>query len=114
MPDIVNPYIPGQPVDTPELFFGRRDILTSVREHVLKGRRVFVVSSPPRMGKSSLLRQLRRYLPEEFVSSRLDLAEEEAKHLDSMPGACGTLLELVGCGGGGQQPETTHRRPPLG
>jgi hypothetical protein len=84
MPDIVNPYIPGQPVDTPELFFGRRDILTSVREHVLKGRRVFVVSSPPRMGKSSLLRQLRRYLPEEFFSSRLDLAEEEAKHLDAL------------------------------
>jgi hypothetical protein len=84
MPDTVNPYIPGQPVDTPELFFGRRDILTSVREHLLKGRRVFVVSSPPRMGKSSLLRQLPTYLPEEFVSSRLDLAEEDAEHLDSL------------------------------
>ncbi len=82
MPDIINPYIPGQPVDTPELFFGRRDVLASIREHLLKGRRVFVVSSAPRMGRSSLLRQIPHHLPEEFVSVRVDLVDEEAQHLD--------------------------------
>ena len=82
MPDTVNPYIPGQPVDKPELFFGRRDVLVSIREHLLKGRRVFVVSSAPRMGKSSLLRQLPYHLTDEFVPVRLDLLDEDAQNLD--------------------------------
>jgi Tol biopolymer transport system component len=82
MPDTVNPYIPGQPVDNPELFFGRREALTSIRENLVKGRRVFVVSGPPRMGRSSLLRQVGQRLPEEFVAVRLDLSEEEATGLD--------------------------------
>ena len=82
MPDTVNPYIPGQPVDRPELFFGRRDVLASIREHLLKGRRIFVVSSAPRMGKSSLLRQLPNHLPEEFIPVRLDLLDEEVHQLD--------------------------------
>jgi Tol biopolymer transport system component len=82
MPDTVNPYIPGQPVDSPELFFGRRDVLASIREHLLKGRRVFVVSSPRRMGKSSLLRQLPGHLPEELISVRVDLLDENVQQLD--------------------------------
>jgi Tol biopolymer transport system component len=82
MPDTVNPYIPGQPVDNPELFFGRRDVLASIREHLLKGRRVFAVSSAPRMGKSSVLRQLPNHLTEEFIPVRIDLLDEDAQHLD--------------------------------
>lgn len=82
MPDTVNPYIPGQPVDNPELFFGRRDTLASIREHLLKGRRVFVVSGAPRMGRSSLLRQLPHYIPEECVLARVELLEENAQRLD--------------------------------
>lgn len=82
MPDTVNPYTPGKPIDDPELFFGRRETLTSIRENLVKGRRVFVVSGPPRMGRSSLLRQVGRRLPEEFVAVRLDLLEEEASGLD--------------------------------
>ena len=78
MPDTVNPYVPGQPVDTPERFFGRRDVLTSIREHLLKGRRIFAISGAPRSGRSSLLRQLPYHLPEEFVSVRVDLAETES------------------------------------
>ncbi len=77
MPNTVNPYNPGQPVDNPDLFFGRRDLLASFREHLLQGRRVFVVSGGPRMGRSSLLRQLPNSLPEEFLTVRLDLADEE-------------------------------------
>jgi Tol biopolymer transport system component len=82
MPDIINPYIPGQPVDIPELFFGRRDILTSIREYLLRGRRVFAVAGAPRMGKSTLLRQLPKHLPEEYVAARVELLEEEAQQLD--------------------------------
>ena len=82
MPDTVNPYIPGQPVDNPDLFFGRRDLVTSLREHLLMGRRVFVVSGSPRMGKSSLLRQLPNQLPDEFLSVRVDLLDEGARNLN--------------------------------
>jgi sugar lactone lactonase YvrE len=82
MPDTVNPYIPGQPVDNPNLFFGRREVLASIRESLVKGRRVFVVSSPPRLGKSSLLRQVPHHLPEGFVPVRVDLLEENAQKLD--------------------------------
>ncbi len=84
MPDTVNPYIPGQPVDDPDLFFGRRETLTSIRESLLKGRRVFVISGPPRMGKSSLLRQVGHGLPQGFLAVRLDLREEEAPSLDRL------------------------------
>ena len=84
MPDTVNPYIPGQPVDNPDLFFGRRDILASIREQLLKGRRVFVVSAPPRMGKSSLLRQLVHFVPEGLVTVRVDLSEEATPNPDRL------------------------------
>ena len=82
MPDTVNPYIPGQPVDNPDLFFGRRDLVTSLREHLLKGRRVFVVSGGHRMGKSSLLRQLPNHLSDEFLPVRVDLLDEGARSLN--------------------------------
>ncbi len=82
MPDTVNPYIPGQPIENPDLFFGRRDLMAAVREHLLKGRRVFVVSGGHRMGKSSLLRQLPNHLPEEFVAIRVDLLEERGSSVD--------------------------------
>ena len=82
MPDTVNPYIPGQPVDNPDLFFGRHDLVTSLREHLLKGRRVFVVSGGHRMGKSSLLRQLPNHLSEEFLAVRVDLLDEGARSLN--------------------------------
>ena len=81
MPDTVNPYIPGQPVDNPDLFFGRRDLMTSLREHLLMGRRVFVVSGGHRMGKSSLLRQLPNHLSDEFLSVRVELRDEGARSL---------------------------------
>jgi TolB protein len=84
MPDIVNPYIPGQPVDDPKLFFGRREVVTSIREHLVKGRRVFVVTGAPRIGKSSLLRQLPAHLPDGFVAVRIDLTAEDSRAQDRL------------------------------
>ncbi len=92
MPNTVNPYNPGQPVDNSDLFFGRRDLLASFREHLLQGRRVFVVSGGRRMGKSSFLRQLPNSLPEEFLTVRLDLADEEDYGRQRLPGR---LVELI-------------------
>lgn len=82
MAEITNPYLPSRPVDRPELFFGRRELLSSLREQLLKGRRLFVVTGPPRVGKSSFLLQLPAQLPEQFVCVRMDLQSENAHSLD--------------------------------
>jgi Tol biopolymer transport system component len=80
MTDTANPYTPGQPVDDPNLFFGHRDVLSSIREHLIKGRRVFVVSGVRRIGKSSLLRRLAADLPDGMVSVCLGLAAAQGSH----------------------------------
>ena len=99
MPDFVNPYIPDQPVDNPKLFFGRRKVFTLIRENLVRGRRVFVVTGARRMGKSSLLRQLPAYLSEGFVPVRLELTEDDAQGLDwlqrRLVAAMSEQLELV-------------------
>jgi Tol biopolymer transport system component len=82
MPDSANPYRPGQPASDPKLFFGRRDLLTSIREQLMKGRRGFVVLGAARIGKTSLLRQLPAFLPEEFLAALVELREENAQRLD--------------------------------
>ena len=86
MSDSINPYIPGRPVDNPKLFFGRREMLASLRENLIKGRRVFVVTGAARMGKSSLLRQIPDHLPKDFVAVRADLSEmeEDERRLDRL------------------------------
>ena len=81
-PNTVNPYLPGQPVDHPKLFFGRREVLASIQENLIKGQRFFLVTSPPRLGKSSLLRQIPYHLPDGFVTVRMDLFEENGQKLD--------------------------------
>ncbi|MBN1657558.1 MAG: PD40 domain-containing protein [Anaerolineae bacterium] len=55
-----------------------------IREHLLKGRRVFLVAGEPRMGKSSVLRQLLHDVPEGFLPVRLDLREEAGQSLDTL------------------------------
>lgn len=82
MPDFVNPYTPGQAVTNPDQFFGRRDLLASIAEHLLKGRRVFFVAGARRMGKTSLLRYLAAHAPEGWIPVQIDLLEEEAQRLD--------------------------------
>ena len=82
MPEGVNPYRPGQPASDPKLFFGRRDLLTSIREQLMKGRRGFVVLGAARIGKTSLLRQMPAFLPGEFLAALVELREENAQRLD--------------------------------
>ncbi len=82
MPDIINPYIPGRPVEDPILFFGRRDEISALREGLVKGRRVLVLSGPPRIGKTSLLLQLPRLLPEPLVTASVEFLEEDVRQLD--------------------------------
>lgn len=80
--EIDNPFTPGQPIDKPELFFGRRDVLVSIREYLHRGRSVFLVAGSRRMGKTSLLRRLAASLPDNTISVCIELAEENPKRHD--------------------------------
>ncbi|MBN1136836.1 MAG: PD40 domain-containing protein, partial [Anaerolineae bacterium] len=84
MPDAGNPFIPGQPVNSPSLFFGRQDVIAWIGENLVKGRRLMLVSGASRMGKTSLLRQLPRYLPDTYTVVQVELLDEDAPQLDRL------------------------------
>lgn len=55
-----NPYIAGDPIDNPELFFGREELITKIIQG-LPGNHI-AIEGPRRSGKSSLLIQLAQRL----------------------------------------------------
>ncbi len=78
-PATTNPYTPGQPVSEPERFFGRGDLLSSVREQLVRDRRVVIVGGARQIGKTSFLRRLASELPEGFVPVMVSLADRPAR-----------------------------------
>ncbi len=77
--DLVNPYIIDEPVAGETLFFGREDLLAWARE-VLGTRgtkRVVIIQGSYRIGKSSLLNQLERHLPQSLFLIDLSAARED-------------------------------------
>jgi hypothetical protein len=106
MPDIINPYIPDQPADDPDLFFGRRDLFIWVREHLIKGRRIFVVSGAHRIGKTSFLRQLPTHLPEEFLAVAVRFSKEDTPRLDWL---LWQVADAIATQAAGQLPENVLR-----
>jgi hypothetical protein len=55
MPEIINPYIAGNPVTGPEMFFGREDVFEFVRQTLIGQHRnnVIVLYGQRRTGKTS-------------------------------------------------------------
>lgn len=84
MPDTGNPFIPGQPVTGPSLFFGRQEAISWIRENLVKGRYPMLVSGASRIGKTSLLHQLSRFLPDTYVIVRVEMLDEETGQLDRL------------------------------
>lgn len=79
-----NPYIIDRPVVSEDMFFGREDVLAWARQMLgRKGARgVIVIQGSYRIGKSSLLRQLERHLPQAVFL--VDLSMEEHEELGSL------------------------------
>lgn len=75
MPNTGNPYTPGEPAGDPSRFFGRGDLLVSVREQLVRERRVVLVSGASRIGKTSFLRRVASELPDAFFPVMVSLAE---------------------------------------
>jgi AAA+ ATPase superfamily predicted ATPase len=67
---IPNPYVAGNPITSPKLFFGREDVFDFVLENLVgaEQKNTLVLHGQRRTGKSSVLLQLRdRVLPQEFI-----------------------------------------------
>lgn len=56
----INPYIAGDPIDNPELFFGREELIATILRS-LPGNHI-AVEGPRRSGKTSLLNEIARRL----------------------------------------------------
>jgi dipeptidyl aminopeptidase/acylaminoacyl peptidase len=84
MPDVGNPFRPGQPVNSASLFFGRHDAIAWIRENLVKGRRLMLISGSSRVGKTSLLLQVTRYLPDTYTALRVEMLDEDAAQLDHL------------------------------
>ena len=79
MQELVNPYVIDGPVVDEALFFGREDVLAWARE-VLGARatkRLVIMQGSHRIGKSSLLNQLKRRLPQSVFLIDLSAVEED-------------------------------------
>jgi hypothetical protein len=56
----INPYIAGDPIDDPKLFFGREQLIMTILQSLPRNH--IAVQGPRRSGKSSLLNELARRL----------------------------------------------------
>ena len=75
MAEKVNPYIAGAPVVESSLFFGRDDVFSWITR-ALMGKyvdHILVIHGQRRVGKTSVLKQLSKRLPENYIQVFLDL-----------------------------------------
>ncbi|UCC65225.1 MAG: SUMF1/EgtB/PvdO family nonheme iron enzyme, partial [Anaerolineae bacterium] len=85
-PKPLNPYIAGSALDGPEGFVGREDILRLVKTELRSPHQnAVVLFGQRRIGKTSILLQLRRRLPESgFVPIYLDLMDRARQPLGAV------------------------------
>jgi uncharacterized protein YkwD len=91
MPDIVNPYIAGNPVTGTEMFFGRDDVFVFVQQALTGQHRdnVIVLYGQRRTGKTSVLYQMHRHLEPRYLCVLVDL------HGLALKGLSGFVWELA-------------------
>jgi len=96
--DIENPFIPGQPIqpDGQTVFRGRQDIFAEIENSLtaLHQQPTLLLHGPRRSGKTSLLLQLPRQLPENIVPVFINL-QEVADTVYSVSGFVVALAEAV-------------------
>ncbi len=80
----MNPYVTSRPIGDEKMFFGRKEVFTWLAENLLRGRRIFVLYGPKRIGKTSLLRQLPRHLPSHYIPLQLQLKIEGRPDADAL------------------------------
>ncbi len=107
--DTFNPYITNRPISEPSAFFGRKDLLTWVRQRLVKGDRILLLHGVRRIGKTSLLLQLAHHVPAGFLPIHLDVrklaqrADTESDSSDSW-----ALFAWAFCEGIAQEVTSVH------
>ncbi|MBF2062954.1 MAG: ABC transporter substrate-binding protein [Calothrix sp. C42_A2020_038] len=85
-----NPYIIGRPIDEPKLLFGRQELFGFLEENLKQGIKVTLLHGQRRIGKSSIIRNIPRFVgSNDFVFIRFDL--ECYRH----EALCGILSGLI-------------------
>lgn len=74
MIDFANPYRPGEPVADPAMLFGRQNTIDWIELQLTGGARSLVVSALPRIGKTSLLRNISLLQNMEAINLQVALA----------------------------------------
>jgi tetratricopeptide (TPR) repeat protein len=80
----INPYIAGAPVVEARMFFGREDTFSWMTRS-LAGKyvdHILVIHGQRRVGKTSVLKHLSRYLPEQYIPIFIDLQGRVSTTLD--------------------------------
>ena len=73
--EILNPYIAGAPVVETSMFFGREDVFSWI-ERSLEGKfvdHILVLHGQRRVGKTSVLKQIPNFLPDQYIQVFFDL-----------------------------------------
>ncbi len=88
-----NPYIVGRPIVEPERFFGREDIFQFINDSLDSGLRVILLYGQRRIGKSSVLSQIRHHVKQDHVHFvQFDLQGQAAT---SLPEVLFELAEAI-------------------
>lgn len=71
----VNPYIAGNPVTNPKMFFGREDIFAFIRQTLIGkyGNNMIILYGQQRSGKTSILYQMRSRMGSDYLCILIDL-----------------------------------------
>ena len=72
--EISNPYVPGTPLRTPDMFYGRDDLLKNIETtlKIMDKTHVLILHGQRRTGKTSILYQLKIRLGSDFLPIVLD------------------------------------------
>ncbi len=84
MNDLRNPYIAGAPVVETSMFFGRGDVFKWI-ENSLTGKyvdHILVLHGQRRVGKTTVLKQIPNFLPDEYIQVFFDLQGRTNTTLD--------------------------------
>jgi len=91
---VVNPYIAGNPITGERMFFGRQDVFAAIRRNLIGEYQdhVIVLYGQRRTGKTSVLYQMHRHLPETYIPILVDL---QGMSLEGMGSFLWELINII-------------------
>ena len=91
---VINPYIAGNPITGERMFFGRQDVFEAIRRNLIGEYQdhVIVLYGQRRTGKTSVLYQMHRHLPETYIPILIDL---QGMSLEGMGSFLWELINIV-------------------